>query len=387
MAVHTLKRLAGTGLLALALLVSGLTLTGCEPSTQDHLRKAKAAVLAENADKAKEHLDPVLEAEPDNAEAKRIMAQVHRLNEDFAKAEEQLQALWTENGFDKEKEKLETDQKKHKQLLEEEFATLYKEWADSLDAKESPDKFEEVVKKGLEVEPESNRLNTLLVDFYQAQGERLVEAGDKQEAADTFEKVLDLRTMGKTREQVKERVSNLRFEAHKESAYEYFNETAKPELAKDDRYDEENKMVKFEREFELEKIVEDSGQEKIDLGTKEGQNFVRAYALKNSVKQLIAETTGLEEDFSYKMVDIPKEFKISNEDLDRKSYQLEGMVPVDSLLREGFEIKEELRRKKEQAAEKEAEAKEEGGEDAAEDGGDEEAGEKAGDEKSEEKSE
>jgi hypothetical protein len=386
MGIQTLKRLTATALMLVAVAIGGLALTGCEPSTKDHLRKAKAAVLAENPDKAKEHLDPVLEAEPENFEAKRLMAQVHRLNEDFAKAEEQLQSLWDKHGLDKDTEELETEQKQRKQLLEDDFSTLYKEWADSMDSKESPEKFEEVVRKGLEIEPESNRLNTLLVDFYQAQGERLVEKGEKQKAADTFEKVLDLRTMGKVRENVKERVSNLRFEAHKEKAYAYFNETAKPELAKEDRYDEENNMVMFSREFELEKIVEDSGQDEINLGSKEGQNFVRAYALKNSVKQLIQETTGLEEDFDYNMVDIPKEFKITKEDLSRKEYTLEGKVPVDSLLREGFEIKEELRREAEQAAAKKAEA-EEGEEEAAEgeeggEDGDGDAAEK-GDEKGE----
>ncbi|MGM0555898.1 MAG: tetratricopeptide repeat protein [Myxococcota bacterium] len=374
MAMHTLKRLAAASLTVLAVVVGSLVMTGCEPSTKDHLRKAKAGVLAENPDKAREHLEPVLEAEPDNFEAKRLMAQVHRLNEDFAKAEEKLQTIWSENGFDKEGEKLETEQKQRKQLLEDDFSTVYKEWADTLDGEESPEKFEEVVTKGLEIDPNSNRLNTLLVDFYQAQGERLVEQGKKQEAADTFEKVLDLRTMGEVREKMKDRVANLRFEAHKEKAYEYFNETAKPELVKDDRYDEENKAVKFEREFALEKIVEDSGQEEINLGSQEGQNFVRAYALKMSVKQLIKETTGLEEDFSYKMVDIPSEFKISNEDLNRKAYELEGMVPVDSLLREGYEIQQELRRKAEKAAEKKEATKDEGAKEG------EDQGEKAEDE-------
>jgi cytochrome c-type biogenesis protein CcmH/NrfG len=379
MATHTLKRLAATSIIALAVALSSLVMTGCEPSTKDHLRKAKAAVLAENPEKAEEHLNPVLEAEPDNFEAKRLMGQVHRLDEDFAKAEEKLQALWEENGFDKEGEKLETEQKQRKQLLEDDFSTLYKEWADTLDGKENPEQFEEVVNKGLEIDPNSNRLNTLLVDFYQAQGERLVEQGKKQEAADTFEKVLDLRTMGDVRESVKERVSNLRFEAHKEKAYKYFNEQAKPELVKEERYDEENKAVKFEREFALEKIVEDSGQDEINLGTKEGQNFVRAYALKMSVKQLIQETTGLEEDFSYQMVDIPKEFKISKEDLNRKEYSLQGMVPVDSLLREGYEIKQELRRQ----AEKEAKKKDADEEGAKEGEGEGEKAEETAEDKSE----
>lgn len=355
---------------------AALALSACEPTPEESLRSAKAAVLAENPEVAEEHLAKVLKAMPESFDALRLEAQIHRLSEDYAQAEEALQSLWDERGFAEEGADLDTDQKRQRQLLEDDFVTLYKNWASSVDAKESPEIYEEILQKGLEKEPDSNRINTLLVEFYMVRGERLVEKGEKPAAADTFEKILDLRARSTVRAEVEERVSNLRFEAHEAKAYAYFNEKAKPKLVEAERYNVEEKTVSFERVFPLEEIVKASGQDKLDMTTKESQSFVRTYALRQAVKQLIEETTGLEGDFDYKIVTIPPKFSVGEEKLTDEAYELSGEVLVDALLREGFNISEKLRREAKKASpSEESEEAGEPDEGASENAGSEEGGE------------
>lgn len=358
----------------------GLGATGCEKSPEDQLRTAKGAVMSENPDRAEEALEAVLAAKPDSFEAQRLMAQVHRLRGNYEKAEEKLRALWTEAGFDDEAAELSTKQKQKKQMLADNLVEVYRQWAESLDSSENPDKFEEVVRKGLELEPKSNRLNTMLVDFYESRAKKLVEQGEKVEAADAYEKILDLRTLPAKRKKAKERATNLRFEANKEQMLGYFNEKAKAKLERQDRYNEEDKTILLSMEKSLdsdmeqsvEKAISESKGQEVDLKRRNKQHaaiicdVAMRQELVPAIKEVIVEATGIPADSDFSKMSVPASVnKGVAIEAGRRDCELTATLPLEAVLKMGFEVKEQTRK----AAEKAKEAGDKAGEDKAKEGG------------------
>ena len=91
-------RTVGTLVCAFALLFGSL---GCEKSPRQKLLRAKANLASgQSPDKSEKLLNDVLEAKPENLEAKRLMGEVYRLRGEFKRAEEQLQKIWKNKGFD-----------------------------------------------------------------------------------------------------------------------------------------------------------------------------------------------------------------------------------------------------------------------------------------------
>jgi hypothetical protein len=381
-------------LMALLLMAAfAVATTGCEKSPKDTLRAAKGAVLNNKPDQAQEHLDKVLAAEPDNFEAKRLMGRVHQLRGDFAKAEEQIRGLWQAQGFGKEGQELSTKQKSQKKFLEDDLTGLYVEWAESIDQKENPEKFEEVAKKGLEIDPKKPLLNSMLVEFYENRAKKLVEEGKKLEAADAYESVLDLRTLPQKRDNAKERAGNLRFEVNKAQMLTYFNDKAKAKFQQEKRYNEEEKLILIaleesldsDMESTVEKAIQESRGQEVNLDPRDEKHaaiicdVAMREKLQPALTDVIVEATGIPEDSDFSTMQVPasvnKGVQIA---ASRRDCKLQAVLPLDDVLKMGFEVKEQTRKAAEEAkADKAGEAKEG---DAAE-GAPKAEADKAGDEK------
>lgn len=197
--------------LSVLLLSATLALSACEKSAKEKLSEAYSAIQSKDADRAEAAIKDALAKEPDAEQAPVLMAQVHRLRAQYEKAEQELDGAWKKNSLDGDK--LSTQQKRMKQLFTEEYyPELYREWAESIDAVANPQKFEEIVLKGLKHEKDDKYLNTMLVEFYGKYAEKLIEQGKKAQGADTLEKIKPLYTSSKIRNEALTRASALRLE-------------------------------------------------------------------------------------------------------------------------------------------------------------------------------
>lgn len=352
------SRLTRALMAAVVLGLLALVGTGCKETPKDHLRHASGAILSKKPDKAEPHLKAVLTAQPDNFEAKRMMGEVAQLRKNYAKAEEQFKGLWDAQGFGKKAAKLNTKQQAQKQRLQEDLTGLYKAWANSIDKDENPAKFEEVVKKGLALDPKKPRLNTMLVDFYEAHAKKLVEQGKKLEAADTYAKILGLRALRDKRQHAKERAANLRYEANKETMLKFFNTKAKDKLAKDGRYDAEHKQILLtikQDAREVEKFVAEKKHKRVRLDPRKSnvQPFIQQYALAHKLEPALAsavvDATGIPKDSDFSKVQPPKGFKVSKLEPSRHELTIHATLPLDAVLKMGYEIKEQTRKAKQNA--------------------------------------
>jgi hypothetical protein len=358
-----------------SLLVMGVfaaATTGCEKSPKDKLRTAKAAVLNEKPDQADDLLKAVLEAEPDNFDAKRLKGRVHQLRGDFAKSEEQLRGLWKAQGFGKEAQDLSTEQKSQKQFLEDDLTGLYLAWSESMDAKENPAKFEEIAKKGLAIDKKKPRLNSMLVSFYENRAKKLVEEGNKLEAADAYDQILELRAMPQKRDTARERAGNLRFEVNREQMLSFFNDKAKAKFQQQERYNDDKKLLLIAleesmgsgMESSVEEAISESRGEEVDLDRRDAKHaaiicdVAMREKLQPALKKVIIEATGIPADSDFSTMQVPasvaKGVKIA---ADGRTCALQATLPLDDVLKMGFEIKEQTRKAAEEAeTSKEADA-------------------------------
>jgi hypothetical protein len=360
-------------MLAAALVLSVLALgpAACKQGPEEHLLSAKMAVLNAKPDVAEKHLKPVLEAQPDNFEAKRLMASVHQLRDDFAGAEEKFLALRKAQGFDEaageSAKKLTTKQKSQRELLERDLLELYHDWATSLDPAADMATFEEVVQKGLAIDPKKPRLNTILVKAYENHAKKLVEQGKKIEAAEYYEKIPKLYTSSAMRDKAKERASNLRFEVNRVKMLAYFNKTAKPKLVADERYDAEKKIITFSVEQDVDEVEEYFTEKKgtrvrLDPRKEKIKPIVHEYTVAKKLKPaliaVVVEATGIPADSDFSKVQPPKGFEIVSAEATRRDYTIEASIPLDAVLKLGFEVRQQTRLAAASEGEKGGEAEE-----------------------------
>ncbi len=168
-------------------------------------------MLSGNAEVAETSFKKVLKADPKNAEARRMMAEVHRLKKDYPLAEEVVRQLLNEHGLDGERA-LTTEEKSLKKRLDQQLNEIYTEWVETLNPSQDAEKFEEIAKRGVAHNPRSTRINTLLVEFYFNLAERLIEKGDKEGAAVALESVSLYPGLPAQRSEAQTRAANLRME-------------------------------------------------------------------------------------------------------------------------------------------------------------------------------
>lgn len=346
----------------LVMLVCAATFTACESSPQDKMREARSAIVTGNADLAEERLREVLEADPGSFEAKRLMASVHAVRKDYERAEEALLNLWEEEGLGGEGDFTDV-QRQQRVLLRDQFNDLYRRWVDHLDPAQEPEKFEEVVLKGLERDGRNTRFNALLVDFYQERADRFVERNEKIRAAEELEKINNLRTFPDIRRAARERSENLRREAFTAQARERFEENLQPELMESNSYDPEKEQVRL--------TISQPVDRRLDPGSDEARQQARTMATRAIAPQVaqlaIALTHTSFEDVDLSALSLP-EMSIEDENFRRGTYEMTTVIALSNLINVAFAYSEFERTRPEESPEEPAAEEGATGEDAESDG-------------------
>ena len=319
-------------------LMAILVQSGCEPSPQKDLRRAKGLVISgSNLEKAESLLKSVLEAQPRNFEARRQLAEVYRQRERYKQAESQLKRLWKAGGFGEESGDNGGRHRTMRSLLKEQLVELYREWATLLEEQGNVEQMVDVCRRGLEFDPGQSELNQLLVDHYWERAQRLVEEGKKEAAADAFSEILKLRTKpdDKRRSTARERVTELRDEAFNERVRSSFQNEVVPRLG------------------EIEDVVLEDGALKVDFLTtvdrsldsdvpEEAQKIRREALLKLMDiigGQIVMPVTGLSNDASLEGIDESERLDVLNRHLKERSIVyvpggavVKGSIPVESIV-------------------------------------------------------
>lgn len=312
-------RKAWRALLTGCALSGALLVMGCEKSAKELMLEADSAIQKGDLERAEQVLGEAMKKAPDNYQAQILQAQLFVQKKQYKEAEDKLVAVW--EGQKLGEEKLTTEQKRIKQLMDEQyFPDLYREWAESMDRDANPQKFEEVVNKGLKYDVKNRRLNSMLVDFLQARGEQLVKDGKKAEAADAFARVGELYTTSKTRKEATARAEALREEVKAERIAQRFEQELKPALVKDERYDAQNKLVLFMVEGEIDR-----------RGTPEEALAAAEPLIAAKIDEAARSLSEVPENIKLGAPTKTEFFKIVESDFKRGAYKVVASFPEDQL--------------------------------------------------------
>lgn len=332
----------------IAVLCVGFSAAGCKEDPRD---RARAAHAVENADEAEKALKEILASDPEDFEARRLMADVYRFRGEYQKTEEELQKLWDEKGFDDESKELPPEERAHRDLLENQFNELYAKWIEKIDPQKEPEKFEKTVQAGLTWNKKSVPLNRKLVEYYTARGEKLAAEGKKREAAEAYEQVLTLRAMPSQRTEAQQKATTLRKEAFQEEAQKRFEETVKPELVAAEQWDEEKGAVVM--------VIEAD----VDRGLRQNREADLAEARKQAaptIRRSIAEMVQKMADVKPEIAAVTAVKMVSgDESLRRGTYKVTVTLEPADVMAGAFTAKEKARLAAEREAKKEAGAGEE----------------------------
>lgn len=312
-------------------------LAACDKSAKEKLREAGAAIARDDAQSAEQSLQEAVKQDPSlKPEVDRQMARVHILRKEYDKAEQILLELWKSQNLDADN--LDTKQKQQKQLVLELLTELYRVWAESIDSKQNPTKFEEILRKGTERDAKDPRLNTMLVEFYFKHAERLIQDGKKAEAADMLEKVYFLRTSPQRRSESQSRASNLRIEVYNEDVLKRFNAEIKPKLVEAAGFDEIKSQVIFTIEVEVDKRLragkEEDEQAALALGSQSLDQAI--YAFTRQLHAFPAE---------FALAGRPEGVEVLDKKLERGKFTLKASVPLNDLIYYGRILKERAENK------------------------------------------
>lgn len=303
------------------------TLCACD---NDPMRQGTAAVIAGQPEIAEQNLKKVLKNDPENAEALRLLADVHRLRGNYRVSEQALDDLWKLKGFSDPGKKLSSEDKALRNRIDQQYNDLYVEWVGQLDPHEDPETYEDVLRRGIARDEKSKRLNELMVDFLTERAERDIEASRKAEAAVAYEEVLKFRALPRTREDAATKSRNLKLELFTAQVAARVEEL-KPRLQATGRWSAEREGPRARVRVELDRKLRPENPDDLQQA--------RAAARPNVVKtlsQLVAEITGVE---------VPQEIiaasppanHTENELLRRGQYSIDVIIAVDVAIRYAFE--------------------------------------------------
>lgn len=301
-----------------------LGVLGCK---DDPMRQGMAAVLGGNADLAETSFKEVLKQDPKNLEARRMMAEVHRLKGDFHLAEEVLESLMNEQGED-----LSPEAKTFRKRLEQQLTDLYTEWVESLDSSEDPEKFEAITRRGLKHSPRSTRLNTLLVEFYFEQSDRLIEKGDKIGAAEALENVSKYPGLPAQRSDAESRAKNLRLELFTEQVRKTVKERQAAWTAEGRWVEARKSLLK-----RVDVVLDRKLNPKTDGDLVEAQKAARPHVIE-AIGELVREISGVEAPINSRAL---PPHHVQDEAFTRGSYSVSILVGVDDAIRLGFQSRPE----------------------------------------------
>jgi hypothetical protein len=315
-----------------------VSLSGCEPTPQKNLRRAKGLVISgSDLEKAESLLKSVLDKQPQNFEARRQLAEVYRQRDQYKRAEGQLKALWKAGGFDKSATDDGGRRRSMKTLLQEQLVQLYREWATLLHEQGNTEEMVQVCRRGLAFDPTQAELNRLLVDHYWERAQRLVEEGKKEAAADAYSQILDLRTEPEDsrRETARSRVTELRDEAFNERVRASFRSEVVPTLDDIEAIALENETLKID----FLTTVDQS----LNPDAAEGARKIRREALLKLMDivapRIIMPVTGLSTEADYTVIDEAQRLELLKMHLDRRSITfvpggavVKGEIPVTAIV-------------------------------------------------------
>lgn len=319
------------GVVWVAVLCLGIgIIAGCEDSPQNKLTDAKQALASGEIDRAEERLTAAIDADPELSEARRMMASVEMRRGEFELAEEILEQLWADEGFDREGE-LNADQRQFRQLINEQFGKLYRRWAESVDAADSPERFEKIGRIGLKRNSRDSHLNSLMVEFYQERAERFVERNEKVKAAEQLEHIDELHRFPDSRRDARDRAGQLRREAFDEAARERFRDDIQADLLESDAYDPDSQTIRI--------AIEPPIDHRLDPGDDGALEQARATAIQSlmpTLSQFALSLAGLEPDEArLAAVEIPA-LSIKEETFRAGHYDAVFALDVDRLVEMGF---------------------------------------------------
>jgi tetratricopeptide (TPR) repeat protein len=248
---------------AAALCATALLVSGCEKTAKETLTEGRSALAAKQYDRAEEALKLALQKDPSLVEAERLIIRVHIGRKEFDRAEAAALELGKKQGLEGDPKDLSTEQKSQRQFHDELLVELYKDWSESLDPVKNPQKLEEVAKKGIALKPSDPRLNTMLVELYLTSADALAKDGKKQEAAETYEKILSLRTMPDQRARAQQAARSLRAEAFKDAALARFEAEIKPGLVVSDLFDADKGLVMVRVQLTVDKALKPTKPEDV----------------------------------------------------------------------------------------------------------------------------
>ena len=319
-------------LLVLSLLCCALSLSACEKTGKELLREASTSLAQKKPDEAEKTLAQALERDPTlKSSVLRQQSRVHVMRKEYDQAERVLLEQWSDLQLDAKD--LTTKQKQERQLLADLLTDLYRTWAESIDASAQPKKYEEVLAKGIKRDANNPRLNTLLVDFYFDHAEKLIQQKNKAEAADMLDKIYALRTTPQRRAESKTRAANLRIEVYNEATAARFEESVKPELVTQGRYDETRRLVLFPVESEVDR--------RLRPGRDEDEKAALVLASKDldeRIESLVRAVHGFDKEV--KLTGRPKNVEIMEKKLERGKYTLKASIPLSDIVYYGRIMKQ-----------------------------------------------
>lgn len=331
---------------AAALCATALFVSGCERSAKEILAEGKSALAAGQPDKAEEALKLALQKDPTLLEAERDLIRVHIARKDFDKAEAAALELGKKQGLDGDPKALSTEKKSQRQFHDELLVGLYKDWADTLDAVKNPQKLEEVARKGLERDPKDVRLNTILVDLYLVSSESLAKDGKKLEAADTYDKIMGLRTMPEQRTKAQQSSRRLREEAFKDAAAARFEAEIKPGLVTAGLFDAEKGLVMVQIQITVDKALKPNKPEDVSKAREQALPQVDA-----AIKAITLKLGGLPADADTSGTQI-KDIQVVTESLERGGvFNLKASAPLKEMVEYSYFLHKRLADKKPAPAE------------------------------------
>lgn len=327
---HVRVLLSGAATLLLCVLMIG----GCENSPEDELLEGRQALTEGDAERAEKHLRAAQEADSDLVEARRMMASVKVLREDFEEAEEILDDLWEELKLDRERD-LNSDQRRTRQLMNKQYTELYRQWAGSIDRSDEPESFSEVVERGLERNSRDGRLNSMLVDFYRQRADEYIEQNERIRAAEQLERIEDLHIFADTRRQARQEARQLRREAFFEEASTRFESDLRPNLMEGASYDPDSESIELSVEQPLDGRLDPDDDEAVDQA-----RTMAVQTLMPTLSQFAVSLGDLEaESVDFYGVELPA-LRIVDEEFRPGHYDMVVVLQRDDLFDMAFEYAE-----------------------------------------------
>lgn len=318
-------------------LSTALVTVGCEDTPKDKLTDAKRALAEGDIDRADDRLGAALELDPELVEARRMMANVDMRRGDFEAAQTTLETVWEDEGLDREGE-LTAEQRQFRQLVNEQFGNLYREWLDSIDPQSAPERFEEVGRSGLTRNRRDGQLNTSMLEFYQQRAERYIERNEPVKAAEQLERIDELHRFPDIRRESRQRARTLRRQAFVEEARQRFRDEIQPDLVETDSYDPDTELIRM--------VLEPPIDHRLDPDDDEDRQQARTTAIQMlipTLSQFAGSLADLEkEEINLAAADIP-ELSIEEESFQAGDYRAVFTLELSTVIDLAFAYAEDLR--------------------------------------------